>query len=92
MINWIVNESLMQYLEKRIKSTITDKQKLLHVYISIIQDYNKNLILSYNEYVRVIKRDFNYTATVEEVRLYFEPTIEEDIIDLQLQMNNLGIN
>jgi len=68
-----------------------DKQKLLSVYISIIQDMNKSVILSYNELVKQLKLNFNYNCTLEEVRLYFEPTIFEEELDLKIQANVLGL-
>ncbi len=81
----------MGYLERRIKNNITDKQKLIHTYITIVQDHNKSLKLSYNEIARMVKEDFNYDVTIDEVRLYFEPTIAEEELDMQLQMGNLGL-
>ncbi len=81
----------MGYFQRRIKNNITDKQKLIHTYITIIQDYNKGLKLSYNEIVRLVKSNFNYTITLKDVELYFEPNINEERLDLQLQMNNLGL-
>ncbi len=68
----------------------TDKQKLLKIYVPIIEDHFKNIQLSYNEIGKHLRLMFNTDATIEDIQLYFEPTIEEDILDLELLTKNLG--
>lgn len=69
----------------------SDKQKLLNIYIPIIQDYSKNMILSYNELKKQLLLNFNMDVTIEDIRLYFEPTINEEVDDLLLMSKNLNL-
>lgn len=68
-----------------------DKQKLLNVYIPIIEDMHKPVILSYNELVKQLKLNFNLDCDLNEVRLHFEKTIFEEELDLKIQAKNLNL-
>lgn len=70
---------------------INDNQKLLSVYIPIILDLYKNIELSYNEIKKHLLIEFNHDVKLEDIILYFEPNLYEDQIDIQQQINNLGI-
>jgi hypothetical protein len=69
----------------------TDKQKLLEIYVPIIQDYSEDIKLSYNEIIRQLKVNFNFDATIDDIYLYFEPTIFEETEDLELTIKNNGL-
>ncbi len=69
----------------------SDIQKILNIYIPIIRDYTKNMVLSYNEIQRQLKIEFNIVVTLEDVLLYFETTINEEKEDLKQQVKNLGV-
>jgi hypothetical protein len=69
----------------------SDIQKTLTLYISIIQDLHKNIKLSYNEIQKQLIINFNYKASIEDIILYYEANLREEIIDIQLLTNNLGI-
>lgn len=81
----------MNFTTKKKQLKETTKQSLIHTYVKIIKDMHKSIDLSYNEYVKQIKLNFNYDVTLEDIRLYFEPNVQEDVLDLRLQLSNLGI-
>lgn len=68
-----------------------DKQKLLNIYIPIIQDMNKSIVLSYNELIKQLKLNFNLDCSLEDIRLYFEPNIFEEELDLKTQAKILSL-
>lgn len=66
-----------------------DIQKLIHVYLkSLNLNYNK---YSYKDIVKLLKDNFNFTVTEKDIMLYFEPTIEEEMADIMLQIKNLNL-
>jgi len=65
-----------------------DKQKFIHIYLRILKIRNNNRI-SNKEIVDLLHQKFQYTTTEEDIKLYFEPTLYEETLDLRLQMNNL---
>lgn len=67
----------------------SDTQKLIHTYLSILGltsvsdlEYLKEQLLS----------KFNFQVDIKDLKLYFEPNLQEEITDLQLQMKNLNLN
>lgn len=76
---------------RKIKNNITDKQKLIHTYITIIIDHNRGITLTYYEIKNLIKLNFNFEVTIDDIKLYFEPNACESSMDKQLQYKNLGI-
>lgn len=75
-------------LIKRSINNRLDKQKFIHIYLRILKIQNNNKV-SNKEIVDLLEQKFKYTVTEEDIRLYFEPTLYEDTLDLRLQMNNL---
>ncbi len=74
-----------------VKSTIKnklDKQKFIYLYLNILKIKNNNK-LSNEEIVELLDVNFNYKVTIDDIKLFFEPTVEEDSLDLQLQMKHL---
>lgn len=67
----------------------SDRQKLLAIFIPLINAENKNM--SFEIIIQKLKFDFNFDATVDDLMLYYEPTIVEEVEDLQQTMLNLGI-
>ena len=65
-----------------------DKQKFIHIYLRILKIRNNNKV-SNKEIVDLLHQKFQYTTTEEDIKLYFEPTLYEETLDLRLQMNNL---
>lgn len=68
-----------------------DIQKLLNIYINIIKDHNKNIIFSYRGILEKLKEEFGLIVTLEDIQLYYESTIEEEIEDTKNLMKNLNI-
>jgi hypothetical protein len=69
-----------------------DTQKLLSVYIPIIQDYYKNISLSYIEILKHLRLEFNLKVNITDIHIYFDNNIEENQQDLQILTTNLGIH
>jgi hypothetical protein len=69
-------------------NSISDRQKMIHIYLKILNISNNNLF-SNVEIVSLLKSKFDYDVLVKDVQLYFEPTVFEDEIDLRLQMKHL---
>lgn len=65
-----------------------DKQKFINIYLKILKITNNNKI-SNKEIVDLLQKSFKFTVTEEDIKLYFEPTLGEDILDLRLQMKHL---
>ena len=65
-----------------------DKQKFIHIYLRILKIRNNNKV-SNKEIVDLLHQKFQSTTTEEDIKLYFEPTLYEETLDLRLQMNNL---
>ncbi len=67
-----------------------DNQKLIHLYLEIlgIKDYSK---YTYQELVDIFDHHFGTKFTIKDIRLYFEPNMEEEIEDLMLQLKNLNL-
>jgi len=61
----------------------------LEIAIHLIKTDNPNL--NYQELKKEVNRHFGYDNEIEDYYLIFEPTIEEESFDLQLQYQNLGI-
>jgi hypothetical protein len=70
--------------------TRSDKRQLLATYIGILTD-DFTVSLSRHELLELIKTEFNYTTTLNDISEYFEPSVEEFERDLRQQMKNLGI-
>lgn len=71
-----------------IVNSISDRQKMIHIYLKILNISNNNLF-SNVEIVSLLKSNFDYDVSVKDVQLYFEPTFIEEEIDLRLQMKHL---
>jgi len=52
---------------------------------------NKQMVLSYNELIKELKLNFNLICSLDDIRLYFEPTIFEEELDLKAQANILSL-
>jgi hypothetical protein len=74
-----------------VKETIKvrlDKQKFIYLYLNILKIKSNNK-LSNEEIVELLDVNFNYKVTIDDIKLFFEPTIDEESLDLQLQMKHL---
>ena len=69
-----------------------DTQKLLNIYIPVIQNYYNNMVLSYNDILNHLKEEFNLIVTLTDIHIYFDNNIEENELDIQLLTKNLNIN
>jgi hypothetical protein len=66
-------------------------QRKIHVFHTLIKDRYSINTLSYNLFRKILKNEFNFEVTLEDIITYFEPTIREEQMDLYLQMKNMGI-
>lgn len=66
-----------------------DKQKFIYVYLNILKIKNNN-VLSNAEIKDLLYYNFNFECNEDDIKLFFEPTLREDILDLELLMKNLN--
>ena len=79
----------MADIEKVIVNDRKDIQKLIHIYLKVLGiEYNK---YSYKDIAGLLNSKFNLEVSEKDIMLYFEPTIEEDIADVMLQIKNLNL-
>jgi len=60
----------------------------LIVYLDLINNLKPQ---SYEEILSILKSKFNVIITLDRLKLIYEPTLEEEILDLKLQYSNLGL-
>jgi hypothetical protein len=73
------------------KGGLTDRQRLLKTFVSIITDGN-NRVFTNKELRDIIEKDFDVKFSTKEIDEYFEPNFEEVKQDLTIQMRNLGVS
>jgi hypothetical protein len=66
-----------------------DNQKLIHIFVKLLDislsKYN------YTEIVNLLYKETKIKFKIEEIIRYFEPNLQEEITDINLQLKNLNL-
>ena len=71
---------------------ISKTNKLLGIYITIIENSSKRKNYSASELQEKLKKDFNFDASLIDIENYLLPNFYELRADIEQQMKNLHIN
>lgn len=74
--------------ETKVKPSLTVISKFRETYLSL---YPEDKWLNYDKLSKKLSDKFNVEITGRDLWLLTEPSIEEDIIDLEQQYENLGL-
>lgn len=75
-------------IDNHIVDNSSDKQKLLHIYLTMLSVTNE---MPHYHIIPLLKEQFDFIVNERDLQLYFEPNFGEDVDDLKQQLNNLGI-
>lgn len=56
----------------------------LEIYVFLLEDLYEEVLTDYKDIVKGLKEEFEIDISVEEVEKLYQPTIEEEIKDLEL--------
>ena len=73
---------------KIVTKTKKDKFKLIHIYLEIIHTRNPKK-LTYDQLIKILDKEFGLDVTIGELDIYFEPTLSEQSLDINLMNDNL---
>jgi hypothetical protein len=61
----------------------------LQLYINLLQVQYNRILNDYEEIIKLLKLEFNIDCKIEDLNALYEPTVEEDVIDLELLYKNI---
>jgi len=64
------------------------KQQLIHIYLN---ELGINYKEPFDNIILLLKMKYNFEVSIDDLMLYFEPTLEEFTNDLELQFKNLSM-
>lgn len=61
----------------------------LEFYVNLMEENYNEVFTDHNRIVELLKKEFDIDTTIEQVRILYEPTIEEDSLDMQILYKNI---
>ncbi len=61
----------------------------LEFYVNLLEERREEVITDYDRMVVLLKEEFNIDTTVDQIYKIYEPTLEEDVLDLQIMYKNI---
>lgn len=78
-------------IRKRFNNKLIKNSRLLNIYISLLNDLYPRKSFTFQEIKNLLKEEFNYETSLEDIANYYEPNFYENRLDVEQQMKNLGI-
>lgn len=61
----------------------------LELYVNQLQRDKNKVYTDFDELIKDLKYEFNVTTTKDQLNLLYSPTIEEEVEDIKLILNNV---
>jgi len=61
----------------------------LEFYVALLEENYSEVFTDYNIIVKLLKKEFDIDTTFKEVAKLYEPTFEEDSLDIQILYKNI---
>lgn len=66
-----------------------DNLSELQLYINLLQVQYNRVLNDYEEIIKLLKLEFNIHCKISDLNALYEPTVEEDVKDLEVLYRNI---